>query len=65
MKRHHLAAMLAEDGSVSPACASEPRAINLAKETWTLRPEAVTCQACKLTDRFQRKAKQAAALDAD
>jgi hypothetical protein len=42
----HMAAKVAPDGRVSPLCAARPRAIDLRRATWTLRPEAVTCPRC-------------------
>jgi hypothetical protein len=35
------------EGEVSPLCAKRPRALNLNRELWTLRPEAVTCKRCR------------------
>lgn len=45
-KVHHLARKVREDGAVSPWCAKRPRALNLAKELWTLREEGTTCAKC-------------------
>lgn len=45
-KIYHLARKIRPDGAVSPWCAEKPRALNLAKELWTLRIEAATCPAC-------------------
>lgn len=42
----HMARAIREDGAVSPLCAKTPRAINMKKESWVLRLEAVTCQKC-------------------
>ena len=47
-KVYHFAAAFAADGSVSPLCYKQPRAINLAQgQSWTIRPAAVTCARCK------------------
>jgi len=46
MKVCHLAKMIDKNGNVSPLCASTPRKINLAKESWTIRDDAVTCKKC-------------------
>lgn len=43
----HLAAKVRADGAVSAACYATPRAIDLSRATWTIRPEAVTCEKCK------------------
>lgn len=45
---YHMGAKIATDGSgrVSPLCAKRPRALNLERELWTLRWEAVTCPRC-------------------
>ena len=45
-KVYHKAALMRPDGAVSPLCAKKPRALNLRRELWTLRWEAVTCQRC-------------------
>ena len=45
-KRIHLAEKIASGGRVSAACFDPPRAINLKRATWTIRPEAVTCPRC-------------------
>lgn len=42
----HMAKHIRQDGAVSPLCAKTPRALNLAKAVWTIRPEAVTCKKC-------------------
>lgn len=42
----HMAGKTRGDGAVSPRCAKVPRPIDLKRETWTLRPEAVTCPQC-------------------
>jgi hypothetical protein len=46
VKVYHKAKMVAPDGSVSPLCAGTPRALDLSKELWTLRDDAVTCKKC-------------------
>jgi hypothetical protein len=44
---YHMAKLLRSDGkAVSPLCAEKPRRINLSRELWTIRPEAVTCKRC-------------------
>lgn len=45
-KKYHLAKMISAGGDVSPLCARTPRKINLKRELWTNRPEAVTCKRC-------------------
>lgn len=45
-KIYHLAKQQDGQGRVSPLCADPPRALNLKRELWTLRPEAVTCKKC-------------------
>lgn len=45
-KKVHLADKIASTGAVSPKCARTPRAINLKRESWTLRKQAVTCKGC-------------------
>ncbi len=45
-KKYHLAKLWSTKGDVSPLCAKTPRKIDLRKESWTLRPEAVTCKRC-------------------
>jgi len=43
----HMAKMISEHGSVSPACATEyPRALDLKRDKWTTDKAAVTCKAC-------------------
>lgn len=42
----HFAHAIRADGAVSPLCATTPRALNLARSSWTNRPEAVTCSRC-------------------
>ena len=45
-KIYHRAKLISVNGDVSPLCAKTPRKINLAKELWTNRDEAVTCPRC-------------------
>lgn len=45
-KPYHMARLVDEQGNVSPLCASTPRKLDLRRETWTNRPEAVTCKNC-------------------
>ncbi len=47
VKPIHLIKMVSPEGLVSPVCAEPPRALNLKRETWTLRLQAVTCEACR------------------
>jgi len=46
MKIIHKAKLVASHGDVSPLCAKTPRKIDLSKESWTLRDNAVTCPKC-------------------
>jgi len=46
-KKYHMACKFTEDGEVSALCFDPPRAINLKRELWTIRKEAVTCKKCK------------------
>lgn len=46
MKIVHMAKLVSDKGDVSPLCAKTPRRINLAKESWTLRTNEVTCNKC-------------------
>ena len=48
-KPYHMAHLMSSDGkaSVSPLCAKTPRRLNLRRELWTLREEAVTCPRCR------------------
>ncbi len=57
-KKVHMAGKTRGDGAVSALCAKVPRAINLKQATWTLRPEAVTCQACLLLLRVEKDTAQ-------
>ena len=43
----HLAQGVRDDGAVSAACFKSPRAIDMRRASWVLRPEAVTCPKCK------------------
>lgn len=48
-RKVHLASFVSMAGVVSPFCARVPRPIDvssMSKETWTNRPEAVTCRGC-------------------
>lgn len=45
-KLYHLAHLMSPGGRVSPLCAGRPRPLDLTRELWTLRPEAVTCPKC-------------------
>lgn len=45
-KIRHMAKLINGKGQVSPLCAKKPKAINLAKESWTNRRDAVTCPKC-------------------
>jgi hypothetical protein len=45
-KPYHMAALVNPEGGVSSLCAARPRALNLKRETWTIRWEAVTCKKC-------------------
>jgi hypothetical protein len=44
---YHFARLIDRAGNVSPICADPPRKINLTKETWTIRKQAVTCKQCR------------------
>ena len=46
-KTYHFARLMDRAGNVSPICADPPRKINLTKETWTIRKQAVTCKQCR------------------
>jgi hypothetical protein len=46
-KTYHFARLMDRAGNVSPICADPPRKINLTKETWTIRKQAVTCKHCR------------------
>lgn len=43
----HFAAKVNENGDVSALCYERPHKISLAKASWTLRPDAITCARCK------------------
>jgi hypothetical protein len=45
-KIYHRAKLISVNGDISPLCAKIPRKLNLAKELWTIRDEAVTCPKC-------------------
>lgn len=45
-KIYHLAKLISDRGYVSPLCSKRPRKLNLRKELWTIRHEAVTCPKC-------------------
>jgi len=45
-KEIHRAKLVSQNGDVSPLCAEVPKALNLKKESWTNRDEAVTCKKC-------------------
>lgn len=45
-RRYHMAAKIRSDGHVSALCFDPPRAIDLRRACWTMRPEAVTCPRC-------------------
>ncbi len=42
----HKAKHIGPQGQVSPLCAPKPRALDLKRAGWTIRPEAVTCKKC-------------------
>lgn len=44
---YHMAHLVREDGQVSALCFERPRAIDLTRARWTIRPEAVTCPKCR------------------
>lgn len=47
-KVYHFAAKFAANGDVSALCYARPRRINLERgQSWTNRPDAVTCQRCR------------------
>lgn len=45
-KIRHKAGKVSQRGDVSAICFPIPRAINLKKESWTIRDDAVTCPKC-------------------
>lgn len=48
VKVYHRARFVNSRGGVSPLCAKTPKALNLKRELWTNRDEAVTCPKCLL-----------------
>lgn len=47
-KVYHFAAKFAANGDVSALCYKTPKRINLERgQSWTNRPEAVTCSRCR------------------
>jgi len=44
-RKYHFANKFSERG-VSALCFPTPRAIDLKRATWTIRPDAVTCKKC-------------------
>ena len=47
-KVYHFAAAIAENGDVSALCYVKPKRINLERgQSWTNRPQAVTCPQCR------------------
>jgi hypothetical protein len=46
-KTYHMAAKVNDKGDVSALCYTKPRAIDLRKQSWTVRPDAVTCPRCR------------------
>ena len=62
MRKHHLAALIAPDGSVSAACFTRPKPIDMrpeSVETWTTDALAVSCEACKQTPRYLEQREKA------
>lgn len=45
-KLYHRGAKIDQKGNVSALCYARPRAINLARESWTITDSAVTCPKC-------------------
>lgn len=43
----HRAGKVSSGGSVSALCYPKPRPIDIRRESWTLRDDAVTCPACR------------------
>lgn len=43
-----MAKLINSKGGVSPLCAKKPKVLNLSRELWTNRAEAVTCPKCKV-----------------
>jgi len=46
-KIYHMATKINQRGGVSALCFAQPRSINLARASWVLSPENVTCPRCK------------------
>jgi hypothetical protein len=46
-KTIHRGAMIRADGAVSAACFKRPHPVDLARASWTIRNEAVTCARCR------------------
>lgn len=46
-KTIHMAGKINTEGEVSALCYVKPRPIDLAKASWTVRAEAVTCRKCR------------------
>jgi hypothetical protein len=44
---YHYAAKISPNGDVSALCFTTPKPINLRRASWTIRPNAVTCEKCK------------------
>lgn len=55
---YHMAHLVAQDGNVSPLCATTPRAIDMKRATWTTDWYAVTCKKClarrEMEDKWRR-----------
>ena len=47
MKIYHKATQVNSSGGVSALCFHKPKAINLARASWTLRDDQVTCKKCQ------------------
>jgi hypothetical protein len=45
-KPYHMANLVSSRGDVSPICAIKPKALDLKRELWSFRWEAVTCGKC-------------------
>jgi hypothetical protein len=45
-RKVHRADLINSHGSISALCFKKPHPINMMKESWTNRDEAVTCKAC-------------------
>lgn len=57
MKIYHRADKINKNGAVSALCFLKPKRINLSKELWTLRDEAVTCEKCLAIIKLRSNAK--------